>query len=112
MPFIITLLAIVFTDLLKGVLIGIAVGIFYIIRSNFRTAIFTTTDNNKHLIRLRKDISFFSKPKLKFIFENIPENAAVVIDLTKAEFIDTDIVDTINEFTTNAPEKKYIGYHK
>ena len=105
MPFIITLLAIVFTDLLKGVLIGIAAGIFYIIRSNFRTAIFVTNDNNKYLIRLRKDISFFSKPKLKGIFENIPQNADVIIDLTKAEFIDKDIIDTINEFTTNAIEK-------
>jgi MFS superfamily sulfate permease-like transporter len=105
MPFIITLSAIVFTDLLKGVLIGIAVGIFYIIRSNFRTAIFVTTDNNNHLIRLRKDISFFSKPTLKNLFENMPANANVVIDLAKAEFIDKDIIDTINEFTTNSAEK-------
>ncbi len=105
MPFIITLAAIVFTDLLKGVLIGIAVGIFYIIRSNFRTAIFMTNNDNQFLIRLRKDISFFSKPKLKLIFENMPENADVIIDLTKAEFIDKDIIDTINEFITNASEK-------
>ncbi len=105
MPFIITITAIVFTDLLKGVLIGIAVGIFYIIRSNFRTAIFVETIGNQHLIRLRKDISFFSKPKLKNIFENIPDNAQVNIDLTKAEFIDKDIIDTINEFTINAPTR-------
>ena len=98
MPFIITITAIVLTDLLKGVLIGIAVGIFYIIRSNFRTAIFSITDNNNHLIRLRKDVSFFSKARLKLIFENIPENASVIIDLTKAEFIDKDIIETINEF--------------
>ncbi len=105
MPFIITITAIVFTDLLKGVLIGIAAGIFYIIRSNFRSAIFVTETDNKHLIRLRKDISFFSKPKLKSIFENIPENAFVIIDLTKAEYIDKDIIDTINEFNINAITK-------
>lgn len=105
MPFIITIVAIVFTDLLKGVLIGIAAGVFYIIRSNFRKAIFVINDNNNYLIRLRKDVSFFSKPQLKQIFENIPANGAVIIDLTKAEFIDKDIIDTINEFATNASEK-------
>lgn len=105
MPFVITVLAIVMTDLLKGVLIGIAVGIFFIIRSNFRTAIFTVVDNNNYFIRLRKDISFFSKARLKVIFENIPENASVIIDLTKAEFIDKDIIDTINEFKINAVVK-------
>ena len=105
MPFVITILAIVVTDLLKGVLIGIAIGIFFIIRSNFRSAIFLIIDNNSHLIRLRKDISFFSKARLKLIFENIPENASVIIDLTKAEYIDKDIIDTINEFKINAVVK-------
>ncbi|MCY7291015.1 MAG: SulP family inorganic anion transporter, partial [Ferruginibacter sp.] len=104
-PFVITIFAIVLTDLLKGVLIGMAVGIFYIIRSNFRTTIFSTSENNHYLIRLRKDISFFSKARLKQLFEKLPENASVILDLTKAEFIDKDIIDTINEFTTNAPEK-------
>ena len=108
MPFVITILAIVLTDLLKGVLIGIAVGIFYIIRSNFRTTIFSTSENNHHLIRLRKDVSFFSKASLKQLLENLPENAFVILDLTKAEFIDKDIIDTINDFIINAPEKNII----
>ena len=38
-------------------------------------------------------------------FENIPEDASVIIDLTHAEFIDKDIIDTINEFQTNAVTK-------
>lgn len=105
MPFVITVLAIVMTDLLKGVLIGIAVGIFFIIRSNFRTSIFTAVDNNNYLIELRKDISFFSKARLKVILENISENAFVIIDLTKAEFIDKDIIDNINEFKINSVVK-------
>ena len=102
MPFVITILAIVVTDLLKGVLIGMAIGIFFIIRSNFRTAIFSVIDKNNYLIKLRKDVSFFSKARLKLIFESVPENASVIIDLTKAEFIDKDIIDTINEFQINA----------
>ncbi|MEO6537130.1 MAG: SulP family inorganic anion transporter [Ferruginibacter sp.] len=105
MPFIITLTAIVFTDLLKGVLIGIAAGIFYVIRSNFRTAIFSVADNNHHLIRLRKDVSFFSKPILKRKLEQLPQNASVILDLSKAEFIDKDVIDTINEFMQHASLK-------
>ena len=105
MPFVVPIIAIVMTDLLKGVLIGIGFGIFYIIRSNFRTAIFTMKDGNQYLIRLRKDVSFFSKPLLKNTLENISPDSSVILDLTKAEFIDKDIIDTINEFNLNAPEK-------
>ncbi|MBS1495279.1 MAG: SulP family inorganic anion transporter [Bacteroidetes bacterium] len=105
MPFVVTLLAIIFTDLLTGVLIGIAVGIFFVIRSNFRTAIFSVHENNHHLIRLRKDVSFFSKPILKQKLEKLPANSRLVLDLTKAEFIDKDVIDTINEFIQHASLK-------
>lgn len=104
-PFVVTIVAIVGIDLLKGVLIGIAVGIFYVIRSNFRTAIISNVDGNKHEIKTRKDISFFSKPMLKNRLEKIPEGSYVLIDISKSEFVDLDIIDTINEFTLNAPEK-------
>lgn len=105
MPFVITITAIVLTDLLKGVLIGISVGIFYIIRSNFRTAIFSVKNKDHYLVRLRKDISFFSKPRLKKVLESIPAHSNVMIDLTKAEFIDKDIIDTINEYMAHASLK-------
>ncbi len=102
MPFVITLLAIVFTDLLKGVLVGIAVGIFFIIRSNFRSAIFVMKEKNMVMIRMRKDISFFSKPILKAQLESVDNNSTVIIDMTRAEFIDKDVMDTINEFMQHA----------
>lgn len=106
MPFMITLLAIVLTDLLKGVLIGIGVGIFYVIRENFRTAIFVVNDNDQYLIRLRKDVSFFSKPVLKSNLEKIPAKSKLVIDLSRAEFIDKDVIDTINDFLVHAHLKE------
>jgi MFS superfamily sulfate permease-like transporter len=102
MPFMITVLAIVFTDLLKGVLIGIAVGIFYIIRSNFRSAIYVEQQADSTLIRMRKDVSFFSKPILKAALENLEKGTSVIIDMTSAEFIDKDILDTIIEFNEHA----------
>ncbi len=108
MPFLITILAIVFTDLLKGVVIGIAVGLFYTIRSNFRTAIFSVQDGSNYLVRLRKDVSFFIKPLLKEKLEKIPENSNLILDLTRAEFIDKDVIDTINEFTQHAHLKNIL----
>lgn len=105
MPFIITVVAIVFTDLLIGVLIGIAVGIFYVIRSNFRTSIYATNEGNNYLIRMRKDVSFFSKSILKKKLEEIPENSELIIDMSKAEFIDKDVLDTVNEFLAHAQTK-------
>jgi len=102
MPFVITVLAIVFTDLLKGVLIGIAIGIFYVIRSNFRSAIFVVKQNGGTLIRMRKDVSFFSKPILKAALEKVEKGSSVIIDMTSAEFIDKDILDTISDFNDHA----------
>jgi MFS superfamily sulfate permease-like transporter len=102
MPFIVTLLAIVFTDLLKGVLIGIGVAVFFIIRSNFRSAIFVMKEKNTVLIRMRKDISFFSKPILKLQLESLAQNSSVIIDMTRAEYIDKDVMDTIHEFMQHA----------
>lgn len=106
MPFIVTIVAIILTDLLKGVLIGIAVGIFYIIRSNFRTALGYVVEGNNHFIKFKKDISFFSKPRLKELLNNIPEGASLSIDMSKVEFIDKDIIDTINEFMAGADSRK------
>jgi MFS superfamily sulfate permease-like transporter len=106
MPFVVTLSAIVFTDLLTGVLIGIGLGIFYVIRSNFRTAILVVNNNNNYLIRLRKDVSFFSKPDLKSKLELVPADATLMIDVTRAEFIDKDIIETINEFIQHAHLKR------
>ncbi len=105
MPFLITILAILFTDLLKGVLIGIVVGLFFIIRSNFRSAVFVVNDNNRYLFRLRKDVSFLNKPIIKRKLEEVPENAVVLIDAGRADFIDKDVIEVIEDFMKHAPLK-------
>jgi len=104
-PFVITIVSILATDLLKGVLIGIGLGLFYILRSNFRTAIFVVNDNNKFLFRLRKDVSFLNKPIIKAKLEMVPENGYVLIDASRADFIDKDVIDVIEDFTMHAQLK-------
>jgi MFS superfamily sulfate permease-like transporter len=105
LPFVITIAAILLTDLLIGVLIGIGVGLFFIIRSNFKTSVFIVHDHNKYLIRLRKDVSFLNKPIIKNKLEEIPENASVLIDASRADFIDKDIIEVIEDFSIHAPLK-------
>ena len=105
LPFVITIGAILLTDLLIGVLIGICAGLFFIVRSNFKTSVFIVNDHNKFLIRLRKDVSFLNKPIIKNKLEEIPENASVLIDASRADFIDKDVVEVIEDFAIHAPLK-------
>ncbi|HTQ29318.1 MAG TPA: SulP family inorganic anion transporter [Puia sp.] len=101
-PFIVTIIAILLTDLLIGILVGMAVGLFFLLRSNFRSAVMVVHDENKYLVRFRKDVSFLNKPIVKNKLESVPSNAYVLIDLTRADFIDKDIIDAINEFLHHA----------
>ena len=109
-PFIVTILAIVFTDLLIGVLIGLATAIFYILRSNFRNP-FLEEKTKLHIgevinLELPNQVSFLNKASIKETLWNVPNNSKVVVDATYANFIDNDVVEIINDFkTTIAPEK-------
>jgi MFS superfamily sulfate permease-like transporter len=103
LPFIATFLGVVFTDLLKGVVIGIIVGLYYVIRSNFHSAIRVTQgNNNDYLIRFRKEVSFLNKALLKRKLSEIAPNSFILIDATKCEFMDPDIIEIIRDFHTFA----------
>jgi MFS superfamily sulfate permease-like transporter len=101
-PFVITIIAILLTDLLKGVIIGIIIGLFFVLRSNFRSAVFVVHDANKYLFRFRKDVSFLNKPIIKNKLEKVPENAYVLIDASRADFIDKDVIEVIEDFMMHA----------
>lgn len=105
LPFVITIVAILATDLLKGVILGIIVGLFFSFRSNFRKAVFVVNDDTRYLFRLRKDVSFLNKAIIKRKLEEVPENAHVIIDTKRADYIDRDVVETIEDFTLHAPLK-------
>ncbi len=102
LPFVITILAILFTDLLAGILIGISAGLFFVLRSNFKTSVFVVNDKNNYLFRLRKDVSFLNKPVLKRKLEEVPSDSYVYIDALRADFIDKDIIEVINDFSKHA----------
>lgn len=102
LPFVITILAILFTDLLVGILVGCAVGLFFLLRSNFKSAVFVVNDENKFLFRLRKDVSFLNKPIIKSKLEQVPEDSYVLIDAARADFIDGDVIEVIEDFMKHA----------
>ena len=97
-PFVVTVLAILLTDLLKGIGIGMVFGLFFVIKTNFHRAITMTEHHGNYLIRLHKDVSFLNKAFLLKKLEDIPEGSNVIIDATRANFIDNDIREVLNDF--------------
>ena len=104
-PFVATVVAIILTDLLIGIAIGIAIGLFFVIRTNFKTSLLVTNTDSRYIFRFRKDISFLNKPLLKKKLEDVPANSEVFIDITRAEFIDQDVLGVINDFIQHAQLK-------
>ena len=101
-PFVVTIIAILLTDLLVGIVTGIAVGLFFMICANFKSSVLVVNDSNRYLVRLRKDVSFLNKPIIKQKLEEVPANSSIIIDATRADFIDKDIIEEINNFLKHA----------
>ncbi|MEM1025475.1 MAG: SulP family inorganic anion transporter [Myxococcota bacterium] len=101
-PFIVTVGSIYFIDLLKGVIIGLVVGIVFVIISNYRVGVTMTRDRQRFLVRLNQNVSFLNKARLRAIFRSIEDGSYVIIDGTRTEFLDNDIIDTIEEFLSAA----------
>lgn len=105
-PFLVTIVAVVFSDMLRGISLGMVVAIFFILKTNFRSAILVTSDGNDYLIKFVKDVTFTNKSYLKKQLNKIPNEANLVIDCSRPIFIDHDILDLLDEFTIAARNKE------
>ena len=101
-PFIITIIAIFFTNLLYGLLIGLAAGIIFVIKADFHNSIVLTRDGKNYLIRLARDVSFLNKAVLRKMLREVEEGSYVIIDGTKPLYIDHDIIEIIEDFRSMA----------
>jgi MFS superfamily sulfate permease-like transporter len=101
-PFVVTVVAILFTDLLEGIVIGIAVGFVFVVARNFRTAITFACDDHDCLVRARRNLYFMHKYELQQALDRVPDNATVLIDLSSTNYVDLDNVDIINAFIKGA----------
>ncbi|WP_238806080.1 SulP family inorganic anion transporter [Emticicia aquatica] len=97
-PFLVTVIAVVLTDLLKGIGIGVFVAMCYILYTNYKGSISFMRDKKNVLIQFNKDIFYINKPELKQKLASLQEGDFVFIDGTKASFIDHDIFITLEEF--------------
>jgi MFS superfamily sulfate permease-like transporter len=105
LPFAVTVAGIVLTDLLKGILIGLCVSVFFVMRAYTRTAVTLVREGQDFLIRLNKDLTFVNKQELKARLREIPDGARVVIDGVRAHYVDHDAVEVIREFCEAAPHR-------
>jgi carbonic anhydrase len=112
-PFVVTILAIVFTDLLIGVIIGSSISIFYILKSNFKNAYHfkkeTYHSGDVITIKLAEEVSFLNKASIKELLSNeIPENSKVILDGSNSKYIDFDVLETIKDFINIQAKEKNI----
>jgi len=110
LPFIVTVVAVVFTDLLTGVALGLLVSIFAILYGNMRNSYYFHKEKHHHgeiiNIHLTEEVSFLNKASIKLTLNHLPENSMVVIDADNTQYIDYDVLETIKEFkNVKAPEK-------
>lgn len=104
-PFFVTVAAILFTDLLVGIGIGMVVGLYFVIKTNFHKSLVVTELNGNYLVKLQKDVSFLNKAPLMKELSAIPKGSNVILNATKASFIDHDIQEVLNDFIAAAPSK-------
>lgn len=103
-PFIATLLAVVFLDLLKGVALGIIISIIFVLKGNLKKAYYFRkeeyADGDVIHIDLAQEVSFLNKAAIKQTLNDLPENSKVIIDAKDTVYIAHDILDLIHEFKT------------
>ena len=103
-PFIATFLAVVFTDLLKGVTLGIIISIIFVLKGNLKRAYSFRkeeyADGDVIHIDLAQEVSFLNKAAIKSTLSEIPENSKVIINAQDTVYIAHDILDLIREFKT------------
>lgn len=114
LPFIITIVIILSTDLLIGVSIGLLISVYYIIQNNFKDdfKIIKTLQHETEVynIILHSNVTFLNKVKLRSALDNIPEYSILTIDGSDAHFIDHDILEVISAFV-NTAHNRHIEMH-
>ena len=111
-PFGVTVAAVVFTDLLTGVGVGILVATFYILRANLRNAFrldlneTENIDKDHAVFTLAEEVTFLNKAPIQQQLYSLPKNVrSILIDGQRSKFIDKDVIDVIKDFEQNARSK-------
>lgn len=102
LPFIATITAVVFTDLLTGVAIGMGIAILFILQGNMKRAYYFSKEEldqaDEITLKLAEEVSFLNKAAIKKTLKNIRPNSRVVIDAKSTSYITADVLEMIQEF--------------
>lgn len=101
-PFVVTVLGIVFTNLLVGILVGLVVGYVFVLYTNSQASFRVIRDGTNVLVKLQKDMYFLNKPALKETLRSFKPGDSVLIDGRYATFIDNDIYTLLIDFAYTA----------
>ena len=110
-PFLVTVLGIVFTDLLKGIGMGLAVGIVIILIKSFQNSHFLhkegeDIDDGKIKMTLAEEVTFFNKGAILKELDNLPKDSLLELDVRQTKYLDNDIIEILEDFSIKARERK------
>ncbi|NRA94082.1 MAG: SulP family inorganic anion transporter, partial [Psychroserpens sp.] len=109
-PFIVTVLGIVFLDLLKGIGLGLGVGIFVVLFKSFKNSHFlhiedVSNGKQKMKMTLAEEVTFFNKGAILKELDNLPENSYLELDVRNTQYLDSDIIEILEDFAVRAKAK-------
>jgi MFS superfamily sulfate permease-like transporter len=110
-PFTVTVIGIVFTDLLVGIGLGLLVGIVVILIKSYQNSHFLHIEdksNGKHkiLMTLAEEVTFFNKGAILKELDQLPEDTYLTLDVRKTRYLDNDIVEILEDFSGKAKNKR------
>jgi|TARA_B110000238_G_scaffold153361_1_gene165678 MFS superfamily sulfate permease-like transporter len=109
LPFIITLMGIVFTDLLIGISLGVIVSLIIFLRKSFQNSHFLHQEfvDEEKIVKmtLAEEVSFLNKSAILKALTELPEETQLTIDMSKSMNIDYDVLEIIDNFTNTAELK-------
>jgi MFS superfamily sulfate permease-like transporter len=108
-PFIITVIAILFTDLLIGVIIGMIYSVYFLIKHTYRAGYTIRQKHDGHLnhyeFDLALNVSFLNKKRIMEALDKIPAYSIVEINGNDSVYIDHDVLEVIHSYKLKAHEK-------
>ena len=109
-PFVVTVLGIIFTDLLIGIGLGLLVGIVVILLKSYQNSHFLHIEdqsNGKHRIKmtLAEEVTFFNKGAILKELDRLPRDTYLEINLLKTRYLDHDIIEILEDFGVKAKER-------
>ena len=109
-PFVVTVVGIISTDLLLGIALGVTVGIFYVLYNSYQNShsmIQHQTEEGREVVKLElaEEVTFINKAPISYELDTLPENSQLEIDVTKTKFLDNDIVEILDDFLETSEEK-------